>query len=162
MTILGGSLDRVDGPLKVRGAATYSTDVSYPNMAHAALVQSTVAAGTIRRIDASRAKAAPGVLAVITFENAPALGDPPAQPIFAPARFPLKDNQILHHGQHIAIVLAETREQAVKAARLVTVEYDVTNPVLGIENPAAARLKNPWGVDVTRGDVDAALAGADV
>ena len=64
--ILGDPLDRVDGPLKVRGSATYSSDVTYPDLTHAALVQSTIAAGTIRRIDTARTEAAPGVIAVIT------------------------------------------------------------------------------------------------
>lgn len=162
MKLLGDPLDRVDGTLKVRGAAPYSVDVGYPGMAHAALVQSTIAAGMIRRIDAGRAKAAPGVIAVITYENAPPLADPPDVPFFPSARFPLKDARILHHGQHVAVVIAETREQAVEAARLVTVEYAAAAPILGLENPAAAVLRNPWGIEAQRGDVTAALAGADV
>jgi CO/xanthine dehydrogenase Mo-binding subunit len=161
-TILGRPLDRVDGPLKVRGAATYPSDVTYPDLAHAALVQSTVAAGTIRRIDTVLAETAPGVIAVITHENAPTLGEPPSNLLFPSARFPLKDDQILHHGQHVAIVVAETREQAVVAARLVTVDYNVTAPVLGMENPDAAVVRNPFGLEHSRGDVAAALASADV
>lgn len=161
-TILGAPMDRVDGPLKVRGAAPYPSDVTYSDLTHAALVQSTIAAGTIRRIDTVRAEAAPGVLAVITHKNAPTLGEPPAAPLFPAARFPLKDEQILHHGQHVAVVVAETREQAVAAARLVTVDYDVAAPVLGIENPDAAIVRNPFGLEHSRGDVTAALAAADV
>jgi xanthine dehydrogenase YagR molybdenum-binding subunit len=161
-TILGAPLDRVDGPLKVRGAATYPTDVTYPDMAHAALVQSTIAAGRIRRIGTARAEAAPGVLAVITHESAPTLGEPPQDPFFPASRFPLEDDRILHRGQHVAVVVAETRAQAVAAARLVTVDYDAAAPLLAIENPAAAVVRNPFGTDRTRGDVPAALAAADV
>jgi hypothetical protein len=160
--VIGRPMDRVDGPLKVRGAATYASDVTYPDMTHAALVQSTVAAGRIRRIDTSRAKVAPGVIAVITHENSPALGSPPAELFFPSARYPLEDDRILHHGQHVGIVVAESPAQALAAARLVTVEYDETSPVLGIENPDAAIVRNPFGFDQSRGDVAAALAAADV
>jgi len=160
--ILGRPVDRVDGPLKVRGAATYASDVTYPGLTHAALVQSTIAAGKIRRIDADRARAASGVVAVITHENAPPLADPPSQPFFPSARFPLKNDQILHHGQHLAVVVAESRDQAVAAARLITTDYDATAPVLGIENPGAEVKRNVYGLDSERGDVTTALAGADV
>lgn len=161
-TILGNPVDRVDGPLKVRGAATYPSDVTYPDLTHAALVQSTIGAGKIRRIDATHAEAAPGVLAVITHKNAPTMGEPPADPFFPSARFPLKDDQVLHHGQHVAVVVAETRDQAIAAARLVTVEYSAIAPVLGIENPDATIVRNPFGLEHSRGDITAALAAADV
>jgi xanthine dehydrogenase YagR molybdenum-binding subunit len=86
----------------VTGAAPYPSDVTYSGLVHAALVQSTIAAGTISRIDAGDAEAAPGVLAVITYENAPALAEGPTTPLLGPTpRFPLKDNRILHHGQHV-------------------------------------------------------------
>jgi CO/xanthine dehydrogenase Mo-binding subunit len=161
--LLGDPVDRVDGPRKVTGAAPYPPDVTYPGLVHAALVQSTIAAGTISRIDAGDAEAAPGVLAVITYENAPALAEGPTTPVLGPTpRFPLRDNRILHHGQHVAIVVAETLEQATAAARLVRIDYDETAPVLGIDNPEAAVLRNPLGPEVQRGDVAAALASADV
>ena len=160
--VIGRPMDRVDGPLKVRGAATYASDVTYRDMTHAALVQSTVAAGRVRRIDTSRAEAAPGVIAVITHENSPALGSPPSELFFPSARYPLEDDRILHHGQHVGIVVAESPAEALAAARLVTVEYDETAPTLGIENPDAAIVRNPFGFDQSRGDVAAALAAADV
>jgi xanthine dehydrogenase YagR molybdenum-binding subunit len=161
--LLGDPVDRVDGPLKVTGTAPYPSDVSFPGMAHAALVQSTIAAGTIHRIDAGSAEAAPGVLAVITHENAPALAPGPMTEL-GPASppFPLKDNRILHHGQHVSIVVAETHEQAIAAARLVKVQYEETAPVLGINNPQAPVLRNPWGLEMQRGDVAAALESAEV
>jgi xanthine dehydrogenase YagR molybdenum-binding subunit len=68
--LVGPGVDRVDGRLKVMGAARYPCDFSLPDMAYAALVRSTIAAGTIARLDPARAAAAPGVLAVITHENA--------------------------------------------------------------------------------------------
>src|SRR5713101_4418562 len=147
--ILGDAIDRVDGPLKVTGAAPYPSDVTYPSLVHAALVQSTIAAGTIRRIEAGDAEAAPGVLAVITYENAPALAEGPMTPVLGPTPgFPLKDNRILYHGQHVAIVVAETLEQATAAARLVRIDYEETAPVLGIDNAEAAVLRNPLGPEI--------------
>jgi xanthine dehydrogenase YagR molybdenum-binding subunit len=161
--LLGDPVDRVDGPLKVTGAAPYPSDVTFPGLAHAALAQSTVAAGPISGIDAGAAEAAPGVLAVITHRNAPALAPARMAP-FGPASppFPLRDDRIVHRGQQVAIVVAETREQAIAAARLVRIQYEETAPVLGINNPQAPVLRNPWELELQRGDVAAALGSADV
>jgi CO/xanthine dehydrogenase Mo-binding subunit len=160
--IIGDPVDRVDGPLKVTGAAPYPSDFTFPDLTHAVLVQSTIAAGTIRGIDAAVAEAAPGVLAVITHENAPALAEAPAGPLGPPPPFPLRDNRIVHHGQHVAVVVARTREHARAAARLVQIDYEEAAPVLSIDDPRAPVLVNKWGQDVDRGDVTAALASADV
>src|SRR3989442_12943583 len=87
--LIGPGVDRVDGPLKVAGAAHYPSDFSFPNLAHAVLVQSTVAAGRIRRIDTAAASAPPGVLAGITHENAGRLGVGPVSNLGAPPPPPL-------------------------------------------------------------------------
>jgi CO/xanthine dehydrogenase Mo-binding subunit len=84
--VIGDLVDRVDGPLKVTGAAPYPSDFTFPGLTHAVLVQSTIAAGRISSIDAAAAEAAPGVLAVITHENAPALADAPLTPRAGPKR----------------------------------------------------------------------------
>jgi CO/xanthine dehydrogenase Mo-binding subunit len=161
-TIIGDPVDRVDGPLKVTGAAPYPSDFTFPDLTHAVLVQSTIAAGTIGGIDTAKAEAAPGVLAVITHENAPALADAPMHPFGPPPPFPLRDNRILHQGQHVAVVVARTREQAAAAARLVEISYEEVAPVLSIADPRAPVLLDRWGQDVDRGDVTAALASAEV
>ena len=75
--IIGDPVDRIDGPPKVTGAALYPSDFTFPELTHAVLVQSTIAAGSIKGIDVAKADAAPGVLAVITHENAPALAEAP-------------------------------------------------------------------------------------
>ena len=160
--IIGAPVDRIDGPLKVTGAAPYPSDFTFPGLTHAVLVQSTIAAGTIRGIDAAEAEAAPGVLAVITHENAPALAEGPMTPLGPSPPFPLRDNRIVHRGQHVAVVVARTREQARAAAPLVRIGYEETAAVLGIGDPRAPVLVNKWGLDVDRGDVTAALASAEV
>jgi CO/xanthine dehydrogenase Mo-binding subunit len=160
--IIGDPVDRIDGPLKVTGAAPYPSDFTHPDLTHAVLVQSTIASGTIRGINTAKAEGAPGVLAVITHENAPALAEAPAGPLGPPAPFPLRDNRILHYGQHVAVVVARTSEHARAAARLVEIDYEEACPVLSIDDPGAPVLVNKWGQDVDRGDVTAALASAEV
>lgn len=161
-SILGAPVDRVDGPRKVQGAVPYASDVTYPDLAHAALVQAPIAAGAIRSIDVSDAELAPGVIAVITRASAPALAEPPDIPFFPSARSPFKDDRILYHGQIVAVVVAESAAGAAVAARLVRVEYDEATPVFTMEDPKATTLRNPYGFEATRGDVKAGLAGADV
>jgi CO/xanthine dehydrogenase Mo-binding subunit len=161
-TIVGAGVDRVDGPSKVTGAAAYPSDVDYPDLAHAALVRSTVAAGRISRIDAGAAKAAPRVLAVITHENAPKLERGSASLLGPAPPPPLQDDRILHHGQYIAVVVAETPQEAAAAARLVEVTYDAADAVLDIEDSRGELQANPWGADVQRGGLDAGLASAEI
>ena len=160
-TIIGDPVDRVDGPLKVTGAAPYPSDFTFPGLAHAVLVQSTIAAGTITGIDAAKAEATPGVLAVITHENTPPLAEAPMTPQGPSPPYPLRDNRIVHRGQHVAVVVARTREQALEAARLIRIDYEQASPLLSIGNPRAPVLIDHWGQDVDRGDVTAALASAE-
>ena len=161
-TIVGAGVDRVDGPLKVTGAAPYPSDFSFPGLAHAALVQSTIAAGTISRIDTEDAEASPGVLTVVTHKNAPALADGPMTPLGPSPPTPFRDNRILHHGQHVAMVVAQTQEQATAAARSVRIEYQQSPRYSGSRTPTRSVLQNPWGLELQRGDVEAALASAEV
>jgi xanthine dehydrogenase YagR molybdenum-binding subunit len=83
MNLIGQPLDRIDGLLKVIGEARYAAEFPEARLAHAVLVTSTIASGTIASIDASRAQAVPGVLLVMTYQNAPRLpngGKPPLAP----------------------------------------------------------------------------------
>ncbi|MBC7271987.1 MAG: xanthine dehydrogenase family protein molybdopterin-binding subunit, partial [Streptomyces sp.] len=160
--VVGEGLNRVDAPLKVTGTAHYPNDFSYPGMVHAALVGSTVAAGRIRGIDASEAQSAPGVLTVITHLTAPQLERGPMTLLGPSPPAPMQDDRILHYGQHIAIVVADTPEQARHAASLVRVEYDPAEAVLDVDDPRARIVENPWGLDTQRGDVAAGFAQADV
>ncbi|HYZ00794.1 MAG TPA: xanthine dehydrogenase family protein molybdopterin-binding subunit, partial [Candidatus Binatia bacterium] len=161
-TVVGRPLDRVDGPRKVAGEAAYPTDVALPGLAHAAAVQSTIAAGRIRAITTEAAAAAPGVLAVVTHRNAPRLARTPDSRLGATPPAPLQDDRVLHHGQHVAVVVAETLEQATAAARLVEVDYEPAQALLDLDDERAEQLVDPMGADVQRGDVAAGLAGAAV
>jgi len=104
-TVLGPGVDRVDGPDKVRGAAAYPTDVTYPDLAHAALVRSTIASGRVTEIDDADARAAAGVLTVITHQTAPKLTPAPFGLLGLAPPPPLQDDRIHHHGQYVAVVV---------------------------------------------------------
>jgi hypothetical protein len=160
--VVGTPRDRVDGRLKVMGAATYPIDVTFPGVAYAVLVGSTVTSGRIRHIAVEAAQRAPGVLAVITHGNAPPLARGPATEIGPQPLPPFQSDDVLHYGQHVAMVVAETREEANAAAALIEVTYERDTPVLSFDDPRASRVSHPWTPDCERGDVHSALAAADV
>jgi xanthine dehydrogenase YagR molybdenum-binding subunit len=160
--IVGTTLDRVDGRLKVTGAATYPIDVTIPGLAHAVLVGSTVTSGRIRHIAVDAAERVPGVLAVITHVNAPKLAHGPITPLGPSPLPPFQSDVVLHYGQHVAMVVADTREQAQAAAALIETSYERDTPVLAYDDPRASRVSHAWTPDHVRGDVRRALAAADV
>src|SRR5579864_4948055 len=126
---IGTPTSRVDGHVKVTGAAKYAGEFNVPGLAYGAVVTSTIARGRIARIDASEALRVKGVLDVLTHENRPRMAaksaaykDDVAPEQGSPFR-PLYDDKILFSGQPIALVLAEQWEIARFAASLVRVEY---------------------------------------
>ncbi|MGI9015798.1 MAG: xanthine dehydrogenase family protein molybdopterin-binding subunit [Euzebya sp.] len=164
---MGPSATRVDGQVKVSGAATYTTDVVLPQQVHAVVVQATVATGRIRHIELAASLAAPGVLGVLTHHNTPALEEVATFPQ-GPAgqrMAPLQSDVVYFDGQPVAVVIAETRLQAVHAAELVQVDIQPGShaPSLWTDRPGAAPLsifgESP---DSVRGNPDAALAAAEV
>lgn len=122
MAMIGQPLDRLDGRLKVTGAARYAAEFRIPNIVHAVLVQSTIAAGSIAGFDLRQANAMPGVLTIITPDNAGKLTHPEKVQQAVPGPL-LQNNDVLFNGQHIAVVVAETLEQAQAAAAAVRVTY---------------------------------------
>jgi CO/xanthine dehydrogenase Mo-binding subunit len=160
--LLGDPVDRADGPRKVTGAAPYPSDVNLPGMAHAALVRSTIAAGRIRHIDTGAAEAAPGVLAVITHKNAPKLERGPVSILGVAPQAPLQDDRLLHYGQYVAVVVAETPQEAAAAARLVELDHEPADALLDIGDARGGLQTNPWGIDMRRGDIDAGLSSAEI
>jgi xanthine dehydrogenase YagR molybdenum-binding subunit len=162
-TLIGVGVDRVDGPLKVRGAATFPTDVTYPDLAHVALVRSTIARGRVSAIDDIDARASPGVLTVITHETAPKLTRAPFGLLGPAPPPPLQDDRIHYHGQYIAAVVAKTAYEAAAAARLVRVDYERADaPLIEFDDPRSELEATPWNTDTRGGDVDAGLAEAAV
>ena len=124
---------RVDGLEKVTGRAVYAGDVSVPGMCHAVLLQSPVARGRIEAIDTKAAEESAGVLLVLTHRNRPALQPLPEEYTSAfpgETRTPLEDDVVHYAGQHVAVVVAETREQAEYAAGLISVTYCYERPAL--------------------------------
>ncbi|EOI3444641.1 aldehyde oxidoreductase molybdenum-binding subunit PaoC [Cronobacter turicensis] len=119
--VVGQPRDRIDGPLKTSGQATYAYEWhdEAPNAAYGHVVGSAIAKGRIVAMDIQAAQQAPGVLAVVTAENAavPGKGDMNAATL-------LGGPEIEHYHQAIALVVAETFEQARAAAGLITVEYE--------------------------------------
>src|SRR3954451_13021871 len=162
-TLIDVFVDRVDGPLKVPRAATFPTDVTYPDLAHVALVRSTIARGRVNAIDDSDARASPGVLTVITHETAPKLTRAPFGLLGPAPPPPLQDDRIHHHGQYVAVVVAETPHEASVAAGLVKVEYERGDPpLLDFDDPRSDLEPTPWDTATRRGDVEAGLAEAAV
>ncbi|MEU6010329.1 xanthine dehydrogenase family protein molybdopterin-binding subunit [Streptomyces sp. NPDC047453] len=160
--LVGAGISRVDGPRKVTGTAPYPMDFSVPGQAYGAVVQSTIAAGRIVRMHTEAAESSPGVISVLTHENAPEVATGPTTVLGGPTPAPLRSDRILHHGQHIAFVVAETPEQATAAARLVRADYEAAEPLLDLQDPRAEQLVDPWRMDHSRGDAAAALETAEV
>ncbi len=168
--LIGKPVDRVDGRLKVTGAARYAAEFPLPNLAHAVAIQSTIARGRIESIDTSAAEKSPGVLAVITHLNAPKLATTDPSDVSERWRrvVPvLQSNRIDYYGQHIGVVVAETLEQAQHAASLVRVTYAQERPVLSWEAnlnrayaPPQVNGNNP--TDTRHGDIERGWREADV
>ncbi len=169
--IIGKPIDRLDGRDKVTGAATFSAEFALEHLAHAALVYSTIAKGTITHIDTGSAEAAPGVLAVLTHKNAPKMNNPP---LFSPGGGSdaagskinvLNTDAIYWNGQPVAVVVADTLERAEHAAALVQVTYQQEVADLSFQGSKADAVppENVMGEDtkVSRGDAEAALAEAE-
>ncbi|HMQ05278.1 MAG TPA: xanthine dehydrogenase family protein molybdopterin-binding subunit [Pyrinomonadaceae bacterium] len=121
---------RVDGRAKVTGTATYVAEHRFPNMAYGYLVQSTIARGRIVDIDVAEAEKQPGVVKVLSHLNLPKLAvpDPPANAQTRPF-YALTNPEILFNAQPIAVVVAESFEQARYAASLVKIRYEKASHV---------------------------------
>src|SRR5438270_14020127 len=166
---IGQPLARVDGKLKVTGGATYAAEFIRPKLAYGVLIQSAIANGRVNKIDISAAKSAPGVVGILTRENAPQFKPYPDDLTKKGApgenRVPLQDDEIHYAGQHLGVVVAESFEQATHAASLVRITYQTQKPVVAIHDEAAhksATMPETFigreKLQVKRGDVDGALA----
>ncbi len=158
--LVGEGFDRIDGLLKVTGAARYSLDYPVANAAYGVLLKSEIAAGKIADVDTAAAEKAPGVLAVITHKNAPKLNERGG----IRGGGMLQNADVEYSGQTIGVVVAETFEQARTAARLVKFSYQKAEPKVDFEKLASTAVppRSQNNQDVVRGDVNAAFNSADV
>ncbi len=167
MNSVGQAVDRVDGPAKVCGRALYAGDVALPGMAHAWLVLSTVASGRIAEIDSRRAEAMPGVLLVLTHRNAQKLpqgGKAAVQPPAGRVLSLLQDDAVHYSSQPVAVVVAQTLEQARHAAGAVLLRYGSEPAVVDFHRAKGSAIKpekvQQEEADETRGDMAGGRAAA--
>ena len=164
--IVGQPLDRVDGRAKVTGTALYTGDRTLPGLAHGVIVGSAIAHGHVVAIDATAAARVAGVRLVLSHANAPRLpGGVGRDRDGNHAILALQDRVIRYANQPIAVVVAETIEQAREGARRLLISYAEKPPATGLER-AGARALRPKEVseeepDTSRGNVKAALADSD-
>jgi xanthine dehydrogenase YagR molybdenum-binding subunit len=160
--VVGAAVDRLEGREKVAGQALYAYEYPVEGVAYCAPIQSTIARGEIRAVDAADALGLPGVVAVLSHENAPRLrpsDDGDLQLLQSP--------RVAYRGQYVAAVVAETLEIAREAAGRVRIEYaaEPHDVELSAEHP---KLYKPDHVnphhptDTVDGDPDGAFAAAPV
>ena len=164
LRVVGKPVDRVEGVLKVTGTATYAYEqhAAAPGAAYGYVLGAAIAKGRIDSIDTARAKAAPGVLAVVTADNA---GKLDKGEFYADRA--LAGPDVDHYHQAVALVVAETFEQARAAAGLIDVRYtrsagsfDLAAAKDGAQPPKPGKFRPPAQTGI--GDFDGAYAGAAV
>lgn len=133
---IGKPIRRKDGVGKVTGETKFFSDMTLPNMLFATAVRSKYAHAEIRKIDTSKAEAAPGVVAVLTYRDVPGLNAfgilVPDQPVFC-------HEKVRYIGDSVAVVAAETKEAAERGAGLVEVDYE---PLPVVTDPEEAMKPN--------------------
>ena len=169
---IGRGVDRIDGPLKVTGAALYAADAPAAHPLHAVLVTSTIARGHITGIDESDARELDGVVAIMTHANAPRVVDTgfdfqTGLTYLEAGLMPLQSDRVSYWGQDVAVVIATTLGTAQAAAARLHVGYAAEPAVLGLDTGARAGAEradsffgSPLWIDI--GDADGALANSDV
>jgi xanthine dehydrogenase YagR molybdenum-binding subunit len=171
MSNLGEPIARADGPSKVTGSARFAGDQNQVAQLHGVLVPATIPAGRVRAIEARSARAMPGVVRILVAADMPRAHENLAKitvPPLATRFLPMQTEEIVHEGQPVAIVLAETLEAAEAAAAAVRVEYDRSSFVdpEGAPPERADPKKGNYSkanpLDFTKGDANAALNASPV
>lgn len=153
---VGTPLDRPEGPLKVSGRATYAAEWQLDGTCHGVLVRAPVTKGTLRRLGTEAVEALPGVLAVVSdeaFLRNPAQGMAGKAPVQGPT-------EIAYLGQPIAVVVAETLEQARHGATVLEVEIDAAAEAAIDPEAPDAQVDRPDAKQTSQGDLDAAMTQA--
>jgi xanthine dehydrogenase YagR molybdenum-binding subunit len=161
--VVGGRQTRFEGDLKVTGAAKYALEHPVENLAHGVLVPSTIPAGRVVSVDAQAALAAPGVLLVLTPDDDFGLraatdwgGNRPDEPYIPLSR------EVRYNGEPVAAVVAESREQAAAAAKLIRVTYEEAPHVASLDDPNAGEGNLLDHLGASWGDAEAAYAAAPI
>ncbi len=161
---MGQPVPRREGFLKVTGSATYAADNHPEGMLHAALCVAGIAKGRVTHLDVAAAKAHPGVIEVMTPDNAPKLERHPHQ---NDGRFEFKldllqDDRVLYAHQSIAVVIAETLEAATEGVALLAPRYEVEQAMIGFDGESFEPETIGPGMPpkAGTGDVAGGLAGA--
>ncbi|WP_442680747.1 aldehyde oxidoreductase molybdenum-binding subunit PaoC [Sphingomonas sp. ASY06-1R] len=138
--VIGQPITRIDGPLKVRGMAPYAYERHdvVPNQAYGYILGAAIAKGKVERMDISQARAAPGVITVVT-----TLDMPPLQQSEHNIANLFGGSEIVHYHQAVAIVVAETFEQARAAAHLIVVDYARSPGEFDLERASASAKITP-------------------
>lgn len=152
---IGEPLKRIDGPAKVTGMARYTADITLPRKVYTVLVESSIAHGKTLQIDVAPARAAAGVIHILTHENAerlrptgifsPGEGTNKPPPAAASSMLPLQDETIYYLGQPVVVVIAETLEQAQHAATLVQIRYQIEPALADLD----AELASAYGASLS-------------
>ncbi|WP_246792851.1 xanthine dehydrogenase family protein molybdopterin-binding subunit [Burkholderia perseverans] len=167
---IGRPMKRVDGQLKVTGAARYTADQHPPGMVYAYGVFSTIASGRVTRIDTSDARRVPGVIEILHHEHVPRMYRPKKSPISIPtilratitdeSRLPLEDANVNYAGQFVALVIADTFEHAREAACRVRVDYARNHAAATLEQGLATGGSHDGGRGHARGEAEPAFDAA--
>jgi len=163
--VVGEAKPRPDAVAKVTGAAKYADDIVFPNMLFGATLRAMVPHALIRKIDTDKAKALPGVQAVLTHEDVPGRKNHGLVTIDWPV---LCYDKVRYVGDAIAIVAADTQEIAKEALKLIEVEYEplpVVDTAEYAHQPDAPRVHEKGNllkhIKVAKGDVEQGFAEAD-
>jgi xanthine dehydrogenase YagR molybdenum-binding subunit len=168
MTSIGEPITRVDGIAKVTGTAKYAAEFEVPNLAYGVLVTSTIPSGRISGMNVAAARRAPGVIEIITTANAPKLpqgGKAAVKPPAGRVLSLLQDNLVHYNNQPIAVVIAESLEQALYASTLLEPRYQSDPAKLDFQ--AGFATAHPGGhgkdpSDVSAGKAEQGMGEADV
>jgi xanthine dehydrogenase YagR molybdenum-binding subunit len=163
---VGASRTRMEGRAKVTGAARYAGEIPFADLAHGWLVASTIARGRVRSVESAPVLAMPGVLAVLHHQNAPRLEEFAGMLGPDPTIQILQNDRVPHVGWPVALVVAETSEQAREAADALVIRYDQEphDIAFSAQHPGMYTPDDsPLLVTETgKGDIEAGLAASAV
>src|SRR5262245_30921056 len=152
---IGASVRRKEDFRFLTGAGNYTDDINRPRQTYAYILRSPHAHANIRKIDVSAAKKAPGVVAVFTGADyaADKKGGLPCgwlvkskdgSPMVEPPHPPLIADRVRHVGDHVAVVIAETREQAKDAAALIDIDYQELPAIIATGDAMKSGSAQVW------------------